>query len=346
MTARIPPEKPRPVDEVALFTGQPLSVNTLENLKEVVNHSLGVETTHVCLQCWAQNEYDDGVIRVRHHVGGNATTAVVAFMGMFSSAGGDVTLGGTTYEMYDDVADGPEGILRQVYWTVDVSALATTSTTHELTLDTVVPHSISIYETPNSYLYSSEAWHIDRTFAEANRYITDDADRGFNALLTGVRRARRYSRRHVVNTCFPANSSNGGRISTGGATETYVIGSATADDGMLVHGRATIGGLESVTVTVSGGGGAYSNPMVPCLGQFYVENTGGDTYTVRIYSVYANGDYATATVTGVNAAGWWGAPVTVYVDDTVYVKVTAERTAGAGTTFRLSSLAIWEDFPA
>jgi len=310
--------------------GEPIRAGQLGAIADIEAHLLGAQFTQVCNIAYGPSELDNGTLRVRHRSSVNARSicAIMVPLGEtdLSSSDGTVELVGAAaaatkhVRFPETTADDLENTL---VWTKALTS--DTLQEHVFNLVNVRPHSLSIYESPLGLLTGSDQ-HLDASFGYTNLLMTDDDTRGFGAAVNNVLFARRNMRRHLVNIAWPYGASSGGYVTTAG-TRTYMIGSATTNDGIRVRTRSGLGtDLGEIPARLQ----IYAADVGSSVFQCFVTVEGGSSYNFS----------------GINAAGWWPSAnggLSIGIDEGGQeIKVEFQRTSGSGV-LRVASCVVYED---
>lgn len=335
MTINVPLSCPRTPSLPQHYIGRPYVAALAQAHADGVAHMLGAQMSSVAHVVYGSSESDNGVWRIAYQAHANVRAVGVRHI-VYGSTGSSPTVAVTSSETespldvlhtaasISDLGDLPtpgryafvvpvtEGVLQELSWSTVNARL----------------HSTHVFEIVRDELTGTEA-HLDRTFADAQRYITDNVSasnpRGYTALLNAILLARTNMRRHVVNLPFQAGVASAG---SGSPTYDYLIGSAT-------HG------IRCRTRDVRGGG----STTMPIRCKVRVSAIGAGTHTIRFgFATGGNVD-----ITGVNATGWWPGPSDVSVAGQSgniafgdRLAVSSTRTAGAGTV-TIDSVCVYED---
>lgn len=340
MTIPVPASRPPGVGTGPLQIGQPVGGPLLGGFAASLAHLLGAQLSMIACQVIGKNEEPlaagTAYYRYRFYAHPNARSVVVSvipFGYRAGSSGQFKVTGAETVETLTVEQDGgaivtlAELVAQDTFWSFPVTPDAVNDIVIECTDAT--PHTIAIWETPADLLSGTQP-HVDRSVGDASRYITDDTSasnpRGFKQILQAIDLAKINSRRHVVMGSWP-----GGYTENSGAF-VYLVGSATAGDGLRIYSR-----LVNPT-------GAPAVTETPVRMYFYVDTGGAGTHTIRVITGAAASPYDLA---GINAAvaGWVGPLDVAVLDGTDTMKIQAQRTAGAaGNTLEVSSICGWERF--
>jgi len=320
----------------AHYIGRPYTAGLAQGHADSLAHLLGHQLSMVANIVYGAGEATSDTWRIAYKASAAARAVVVAHV-PYGSNGSSPTIAVANAE-----TETPLSVLHTAGSITDLGDLpvpgrykfivpVTAGALQELSWTTVNTrlHSTHVWEVPRAELTGTEP-HIDRSFADAQRYITDNVSasnpRGYTALLNGILLARTNMRRHVVNLPFRNGIASAG---SGGGTYDYLIGSAT-------HGiRCTVRDVR--------GGGTTTN-QVRCKVRVSAL-TGGTTHTIRFAFSGGNAD-----ITGVNATGWWPGPSDVSVAGQSgtcafadLLTVQATRTAGGAGTVTIDSICVYED---
>lgn len=347
MTARVHIYAPDVPANASVYIGRPDTGLLNASLVDCCAHLLGAQLTQVAFQIFGKQELATGTTyyyyRARASKNARAWVVSATPMGYTAGTSGTIKVSGAETLETQTVRQNGGAIVNldelQVHSTLWVKPITTSDGENQIDIECVDCrlHSVAIYEVPRAYLSGTHE-HLDRTFADVGRYITDDASasnpRGVKALLNAILAARRQMRRHVLHWAWPFNSppgANDGLLFANNAALTYILGSAGAGDGVRCYTR-DVGG-SGVTTT-------------PCLCRIYVSGvSAGSTHTVRLI----NDAGTTFDIAGINAAGWWpstaGAALAVTLAaGTDHLRIQSQRTAGiAGDIGHLNSLSLWEN---
>jgi hypothetical protein len=315
----------------------PVRAATLTSFGESFAHLLGAQMTQIIIQSFdeAEEPYAGGAfeMRVGHWGSHNAKSAVFMAIPRGYVAGTvgswDHATAETTQTLYSHVSTA--GVVdlgdctERFVWVVPVTPDAFND--HVFTLDDCRPHSLIGWESPVSLLTGTD-YHVDRSVADAGRYITDDVamPRGWSEMVILPKTARSECRRHLINFGWPYPAAGGGGITSGAG---YMIGSAAADDGILIRPRDVMGA--GVT-------------DVPCKLWIYVSDVDASTFTVE---VEGDGTGSPWSIVGIDSPDWWPAGGGLALNGNAgidYIKLKVTRTAGAGL-LTLNSVCMVEMIP-
>lgn len=336
MTVLVPPRAPRTPSVIPHYIGKPYYAALAQSHIDSVAHMLGHQVSMVANVVFGSTEATSDTWRIAYQAGRNTRAVAICFVPL-GYTGSNPTIAVASAE-----TETPVTVQQDVAGVTDLGDLVhpgryqflvpvTAATLQELSFTTVNTrlHSMHAWEVPRGDLRGTNK-HVDRTYADAGRYITDNVSasdpRGFTALLNAISTARSNMLRHVVNLPFRPGLASAG---SGGGTYDYLIGSAT--HGIRTRARDVRGGA-STTMSVR------CKVRVSAI-------TGGTTHTIRFkFATGGNIDIA-----GVNATGWWpGAAIgtagqsgTIAFGDLLALQAT--RTAGAAGTVTVDSICVYED---
>lgn len=325
MTAPVPRQGPFPALASRFYIGNSLTPAVLNGMLEKVAHLLGhqLPTIHEC--GFGPNETaTSGTYRVKHHASENVRAIAILAVpaGVRTSiASGTMDVPGsespTPITWRQNVTDTPN--LGQIDYPTLVFVKPVTANTlqeHTYTVTDLRLHSVTAFEVPRLSLSGTQA-HLDRSFASPDQYLSDDLaasdPRGWGALLNAILDARINMRRHPVSMAWQPGTT------TAGASG-YLIGSATAGDGLTVYTRKVMGSGVNTT---------------PCRFQVYVEAmTAANTFHFDV--TLNGGTVSTGAIAAASVPGWFdadpGFAIEVSNDPAGDVmKVEWKRDAGAGT---------------
>lgn len=337
MTHRVPERPPNAPPLVAHYIGRPYVGGLAQAHTDIVAHMLGHQMSTVANVVFGGSEATSDTWRIAYAASACARAVVIALVPR-GSTGSSPTVAAAgaetetpigvlhTNASVTDLGDIPNPARYRFVVPVTAGALQELSWT---TVNTLL-HSAHVYEVPRAELLGTQP-HVDRTFADAQRYITDNVSasnpRGYTALLNAILLARTNMRRHIVNLPFRAGLTSAGSASP---TFDYLIGSAT--HGIRCVARDVRGGT-STTMPVG------CKVRVSAL-------TGGTTHTVRF--AFATG--GNADITGINATGWWPGPSDVSVAGQAgscafadLLTVQSTRTIGGAGTITIDSICVYEN---
>lgn len=332
MTAIVPRDSPVLGPATQRYIGEPGSAALFQQDVDWIAHMLGHQMSTVANVVFGSTEAATGVWRLLFRAPENVRAIVVRIVPLgytgstrtisVSGAEGEDPL--TVAQNIVDVADlGDLNNPNAFIWVVPVSG---TLTEIAITCTNVRMHSLVAYAVPKGDLKGTEE-HLDRSYADAGRYITDNVSasdpRGFTKLLDAVISARTAMHRCLVN--LPMNAG----VTTVGAGPDYLLGSAT--DSLTVLARDVRGGTSTT---------------IPVRAKVYVGTVGAGTFTVRL-ALTTGGNI---DITGITATGWWpraGGELVdpgqtgscAFVDSLV---VQGSRTSGAGTV-TVNAIFLYED---
>lgn len=348
MTAHVPIWAPEAPAAGSLYIAEPDTGLLNAGLVDCAAHLLGAQLTQVAFQIFGKQELPLAAGTVRYYYRARASTNARAWIvsitpyGYTAGTFGTIKVSGAEVLETQTVRQNGGAIVNldelQVHSTLWVLPVTTANGENVIEIECVDCrlHAVTIWEAPRAFLTGTHE-HVDRSFADTSRYITDDEvasnPRGVKALLNAIAAARRQMRRHVANWAWPTAGvaiGDGGLTFENGAAFAYRLGSAAASDGVRCYSR-DVGG-SGVTTT-------------PCLCRVYVSGVSvGSTHTIRLI----NDVGTTFDIAGINAAGWWPAPAGAALAVTLaagtdHLKIQTQRTAGgAGDVGHLNSVSVWE----
>ncbi len=329
MTAGVPRNAvPLPADRV-LQIAQPYTAPIAATFVARIAHLLGHHLPTVHEQGFGTTESGTATYRFQHHSSRNARAIVLKAiphgLGALSGSSGIFTgtldmPGAETVTPTTWAADEPANLTDLQQSTLWFVKTVTPNTLQEHTYVTVNLrlHSVTAYEVPLAVLEAAH-YHLHRSHAEPRLYITDDAStpdpRGVEGMLDSILQARIDMRRHLVSMYW-----NAGTVTSGASG--YVLGSATAGDGLRVFPRAVMGN-------------GVASGVTPGRGQVYVSAmTAANTFT---FSFNFDGTlYTTAGIAAASVPGWFDANpgLTMSMPNTSagsLFKLQFTRTGGSGT---------------
>ncbi len=335
MTIGVPVQAPPRPNNRRLYIGEPYTPALARALIGRVAHLLGHHLPIVHENCLGPSESSTGTYRFQHRASANCR-AIALLATPYGVVGTGVTEGTldvpgaetdtplTWYQHVDDVAD-----LGDIHGGLRFVKPVTPGVLQEHTYEvsTLRLHHVVAFEVPRAVLTGNH-YHVDQSHSSGRLYITDDFStsnaRGFKAILHCILQAREDMRRHMLNAY-----SIGGQTTSGASG--YLIGSATAGDGIYVYARDVMGSGVSTT---------------PGRAQVYVSAmTAANTFTFTFD--FDGTTFTTAGVAAASVPGWFSANpgLAVNIPNTSsgsLLKVTYTRTGGAGTA-TVSGIHLRED---
>lgn len=326
MTTRVPRDLPPVPSTARHYIGKPYVGALALAHVDLAAHLGGQQMSHVAEMIFGDTEATTGTYRFLVHAGLN-TRAICLLIVPYGFVGsGDYG----TIVVTGAEGEGTRRIRSEASTIADLTEVAhpelcrfivpvTAGALNEITFTTtdVQLHSLTAWEIPRAELLGTEV-HVDRSMASAALYITDNNTgsnkRGVRELVNLPRKLRTIGNRHLLNMAFNQN------VLTAAAGPTYILGSAAAADGPRIVCRDVSGGTSTTT---------------PVRAKIRVDSIGAGTWT----AVYILPGGTNCTIVGINATGWWPRGGGALVDPGALgsaafadrVKVTVERTAGAGS---------------